>query len=438
LSSNARNVLIGLTTVLIAVMLVATGFLARVVTEPEASLSAAAAATGADAGATPSASDAADFAILGEIAKVLEGDFVDPSRVDPELLLNGAILGLFNTLNDPHSTYIDPDTYALSHNDFEGAFEGIGATVSQQDNYVVIVRTIEDTPAERAGILAGDVILAVDGESAENWSVQQAVIRIRGPRGTTVELKVRHTDGSEETFSIERDDIPVASVDALPPGGVLLDHDGNTVDEFAYIRIRQFSRNTPTELLALIQEAEAQGKLGLIIDVRSNPGGLLNETVQIADMFLDRGVIYSQVDRAGNKRTAEASPGTLTDLPVIILQDEFSASGSELFAAALQENGRAQVVGTQSFGKGTVNHAVELSNGGAVYVSIARWLTPAGHQIEGRGVTPDVEIALTLADIEAGRDVAMFRAINLLRGEPIPVSTATPTVTPAATATTAP
>lgn len=433
MSSNARNVLIGLTTVLIAVMLVATGFLARVVTEPEARLSAAATATATGTGTAAATSDTADFAVLGEIATVLENDFVDPSRVDPELLLNGAILGLFNTLDDPHSTYIDPQTYALSHNDFEGAFEGIGATVSQQDNYVVIVRTIEDTPAERAGILAGDIILAVDGESAENWSVQQAVIRIRGPRGTTVEIKVRHTDGTEETFSIERDDIPVASVDALPPGGVLLDQDGNPVDEYAYIRIRQFSRNTPTELLALIEAAKTQGKLGLIIDVRSNPGGLLNETVQIADMFLDSGVIYSQVDRAGNKRTAEASPGSLTNLPVVILQDEFSASGSELFAAALQENGRARVVGMRSFGKGTVNHAVELSNGGAVYVSIARWLTPAGHQIEGRGVTPDVEIALTLDDIEAGRDVAMFRAINLLRGEPIPVASPTPAATATAT-----
>jgi carboxyl-terminal processing protease len=299
----------------------------------------------------------------------------------------------------------------------------------------VIIGTIDDTPAERAGVLAGDVILAVDGESAENWSVQQAVIRIRGPRGTMVELTVRHSDGTEETLSIERDDIPVASVDSTPPGGALRDEAGELADEFAYIRIRQFSRNTPAEILALIEAAEADGKSGLIIDVRSNPGGLLNETVQIADLFLDEGIIYSQEDRDGAVRTASASPGVVTDLPVIILQDEFSASGSELFAAALQENGRAQVVGARSFGKGTVNHAVELSNGGAVYVSIARWLTPAGHQIEGLGVTPDVAITLTLDDIEAGRDVAVFRAINLLRGEPIPDPAETVTESEPATAT---
>jgi carboxyl-terminal processing protease len=378
---------------------------------------------------------AGGFEILAEIAAILEDDFVDPALVDPELLLDGAIFGLFESLNDPHSTYIDPETYALSRDDFESAFQGIGATVSQQDNYVVIIGTIEDTPAERAGILPGDVILAVDGESAENWSVQQAVIRIRGPRGTMVELTVRHSDGTEETLSIERDDIPVASVDSTPPGGALRDEAGELADEFAYIRIRQFSRNTPAEILALIEAAEADGKSGLIIDVRSNPGGLLNETVQIADLFLDEGIIYSQEDRDGAVRTASASPGVVTDLPVIILQDEFSASGSELFAAALQENGRAQVVGARSFGKGTVNHAVELSNGGAVYVSIARWLTPAGHQIEGLGVTPDVAITLTLDDIEAGRDVAVFRAINLLRGEPIPDPAETVTESEPATAT---
>jgi carboxyl-terminal processing protease len=134
-------------------------------------------------------------------------------------------------------------------------------------------------------------------------------------------------------------------------------------------------------------------------------------------MFLDGGLILTQVNRAGREDTIEARPGTLTDLPLVIVQDEFSASGAELLAAALQENGRAKVVGTRSFGKGTVNHARELSNGGAVYVSIARWLTPARNQIEGLGVTPDVEIVITPEDIEERRDVALFRAIDLLRGE---------------------
>ena len=153
----------------------------------------------------------------------------------------------------------------------------------------------------------------------------------------------------------------------------------------------------------------------MIIDVRGNPGGLLVETALTADMFLDGGTILVQVDRDGSESIFNARPGMVTELPVAIVQDEFSASGSELLAAALQENGRGIVVGSNSFGKGTVNHARDLSNGGAVYVSIARWLTPDRNLIEGRGVIPDIEIMLTIEDIEAQRDIAIYRAIDALR-----------------------
>jgi len=419
-NSAARSALIGLSAALIAVLLVASGFLIRIVTEPEAAAGTAPASAELRDAGTSQSTGAFDGDLLAEIVRVLVAEYVDANRADPELLRDGAIRGLFDALSDPHSTYIDPETYALSRHDFDGAFQGIGATVSRQDNYVVIVQTIPDTPAERAGLQAGDVILAVDGEDAEGWTVERAVLTIRGPRGTTVELTVRRSDGTEETLEIERDEIPVTSVDTLPTGGVLRDQDGEIVEDIAYIRIRQFSRTTPEELRTALLEAEASGAIGIILDVRSNPGGLLQETVQIADMFLDDGVVVRQIDRSGGERVATARAGTLTDRPLVIVQDEFSASGSELLAAALQEHGRATVVGTRSFGKGTVNHAVELSNGGAVYVSIARWLTPDGNQIEGRGVVPDVPIQLTLADIEGNRDIALFRAINVLRGEPIP------------------
>ena len=433
MSSTARNAVIGLAAALIAVLLVATGFLARVVTEPAATAATVEAGDGLIEETTRQSDGNFDGDLLAEIARVLEQDFVDESRVDPELLREGAIQGMFDALNDPHSAYIDPDTYALSRDDFEGAFQGIGATVSKQENYVVIVQPIPDTPAARAGLQSGDIILAVNGQDAENWSVEQAVLEIRGPQGTTVDITIRRSDGSEETLTIVRDEIPVYSVTTTPPTGRLLDEAGEEVDEFAYIRILQFSRNTPQELRDAITAAEAAGAQGLIIDVRSNPGGLLRETIEMADMFLDDGIIMKQVDRAGNESVASARDGQFTQLPVVVLQDEFSASGSELFAAALQEHGRATVIGAPSFGKGTVNHAVELSNGGAVYVSIARWLTPDGNQIEGRGITPDIAITLTLEDIEGQRDIAVFRAINVLRGEPIPEppAEATPTATAA-------
>ena len=438
MSSTARNAVIGLAAALIAVLLVATGFLARVVTEPAATAATVEASDGLIEETTRQSDGDFDGDLLAEIARVLAQDFVDESRVDPELLREGAIQGMFDALNDPHSAYIDPDTYALSRDDFEGAFQGIGATVSKQENYVVIVQPIPDTPAARAGLQSGDIILAVNGQDAENWSVEQAVLEIRGPQGTSVDITIRRSDGSEETLTIVRDEIPVYSVTTTPPTGRLLDEAGEEADEFAYIRILQFSRNTPQELRDAITAAEAAGAQGLIIDVRSNPGGLLRETIEMADMFLDDGIIMKQVDRAGNESVASARDGQFTQLPVVILQDEFSASGSELFAAALQEHGRATVIGAPSFGKGTVNHAVELSNGGAVYVSIARWLTPDGNQIEGRGITPDIAITLTLEDIEGQRDIAVFRAINVLRGEPIPEPTAEATSEATATATAAP
>ena len=426
-SNAARNALVAVLSALIGVLLIAAGFLAAVIVFDDAEEVAAPAAVAeatatpvADPTETPAAAAVEDggtihSGIFEEIIDILEEDFVDPDRIDRQYLFEGAIGGIFTALNDPHSTYIDPRTFAVSRGDFRGAFQGIGATIAQQDNYVVIVRPLPGTPAERAGIQPGDVILEVDGESAEGWSVEKAVLRIRGRTGTTVELLVRHSDGSEELIPITRDEILVASVGTAPPGGVLKDSDDNEVTDLAYIRISTFTARTPTELR---QAIEAAGDVkGLVLDVRSNPGGLLVETAQVADMFLDGGTILVQVDRDGNEQIFDAQPGAFTDLPVAILQDEFSASGSELLAAALQENGRAIVVGANSFGKGTVSHARDLSNGGAVYVSIARWLTPDRNLIEGRGVIPDIEVELTIEDIEERRDVALFRAIDALRAQ---------------------
>lgn len=406
--NGVRNALLAVVSVLIATMLFAVGFLTRVAVEPD---DPAAQGTSNQ----PTNASGVDPELLQDIITILKDDFVDPSRVDPELLYEGAIQGIFTQLNDPHSTYIDPNTYALSRDDFSGAFQGIGATVAKEGDYVVIVRPLPNTPAEKAGIKGGEEVLAVDGESAEGWTVDQAVLKIRGPRGTEVELLLRYPDGREETITLTREDVMVASVDTLPPGGVLRDGSGAEAPDIGYIRINSFTSRTPQELTTEIEAALGRGVAGLIIDVRGNPGGLLNETVEIADMFLDDGIVLTQVDRDGRRTQFEASAGTITDIPIVIVQDEFSASGSEVLAAALQDNDRGTVIGSQSFGKGTVNHVRELSNGGAVYVSIARWLTPNGEQIEGAGVTPDVPVTLTPEDIDEGRDVAVYRAIESLR-----------------------
>ena len=307
-SNTARNALVGVLAVVIAVLLVAVGYLGRVVLDDDEPGAAQAETATTDAEAAADRLSEIDFALIEEIIGILEEDFVEPDRVDRELLYEGAINGLFQALGDPHSVYIDPQTYAVSRDDFSGAFQGIGATVSSQDNFVVIVRPLPDTPAERAGLQAGDVVLAVDGEDAEGWSVQKAVLRIRGRRGTAVELTVRHQDGEVERLSIVRDDILVSSVDTAPPGGVLRDANGDEVSDIGYIRIRNFTSRTPEELGELIEELDGNVR-GIILDVRGNPGGLLVETALTADMFLDGGTILVQVDRQGASPCSTRAPG---------------------------------------------------------------------------------------------------------------------------------
>ena len=430
-SNLVRNVLFGVVGVLIVGLLVTSGFLVRVLTEGDR----ASTTTQANSAAvTPGKDDPSDYSLLAEIAKILGEDYVDADAVTPELLRDAAIKGLFGAV-DSHSVYIDPQSYALSRDDFEGAFEGIGATVAKEGDFVIIAAPIPNTPAEKAGIRAGDQVLEVNGESAEGWSVQLAVSKIRGPIGSKVTLKIKHREGQIETYTISRDKIAVESVSRVPLfGGVLRDTAGDEVKDIAYLRIRSFTRTTPQELEKALKDVTSAGAKGIILDVRSNPGGLLQETIQVADMFLDGGQIFYQQDRSGRETGATARSGTVTNAPVVILQDEFSASGAELLAGALQENGRAKVIGTRSFGKGTVNHSRDLSNGGAVYVSIGRWLTPKHNQIEGKGITPDYEVQMTLEEIEARKDIPAQRAIDMLRGKTLPPPS-TPTPTPTATAT---
>ncbi len=270
------------------------------------------------------------------------------------------------------------------------------------------------------------------GRLTDGWSDAEAVKRIRGKAGTSVTLKVKHTDGAIETITITRGDIPITSVYTEPnlevipgeSGARLVDRDGNETTDIAYIAISQFHENTVNELRQAAKGLEGKGYKGLILDLRSNPGGLLSSVVAVADEFLTKGTIITEVDADGKRKswTAKAG-GTLTEFPIVVLQDEASASASEVLAAALRDNGRAKIVGTRSFGKGTVNQMVEIRNCsdpagcGAVYVAVGRWLTPNNDQIEGLGVTPDVEVKMTRDDYVDKGDVQVFQAIDTLRGK---------------------
>jgi carboxyl-terminal processing protease len=376
--------------------------------------------------------DSLGTSILDEIYHLLDDQYVDPALISEDNFRQAAIDGILTLLNDPHTDYLTQDEIAAGAFDLSSSYEGIGASVSDRTGQVTIVAPFRDSPAEAAGIQAGDIIIAVDGESTDGWSDQQAVQVIRGPRGTAVELTVIHPDGSEEVISITRGDIDIASVFTEPllemipgeSGADLVDADGNIVDDILYVYISQFHDQTPDEVREALAPLEDGDYKGLIIDVRLNPGGLLSTTVEVADEFLDSGTILIEEDREKRQRPWVASQGGAgTDIPIVILQDSSSASGAEVLAAALRDNGRATIVGTRSFGKGTVNQLQELESCGdpegcgALYISVGRWLTPFGDRIEGLGVPPDVEIEMTADDYIENGDIQMFRAIEILRGE---------------------
>ena len=369
---------------------------------------------GDQAEAVDSGGRASRFAILDEIIEVLDKDFVDPAKFEALDAREAAINGIIDALEDEHTVFIDAERYRLASEDIGGSFEGIGATVNQVDGAIVIVRPFRNSPAMQAGIRPGDVILEVDGESTEGWSLEQAVAVIRGPKGTDVELLVRHADGEEELIVVTRDRIVVPSVESLP----ITDRSGNPVADIGYILITQFTEDTRGELLELLDGARNAGLTQLIIDVRGNPGGLLNATVETTGEFIDEGIILRQIDRNGDEEIfRDRAGGAGVDLELVVLINEHSASGSEVMAAALRDHGRAVLIGTTTTGKGTVNVPRRLSDGSVLYVSIARYLTPDNAPVEGVGVVPDIEIAIPDTGFEAGQDIQLFVAIDYLRGE---------------------
>lgn len=371
-------------------------------------------------------------AVIDEIVNILKTQYVDRNTLDPEALKDAAIHGIIQSLNDRETNYISPTDLKSGALQLQSTYEGIGASVTDRNGSIQIVAPFRDSPAEKAGIKAGDIILAVDGEPTDGWTDTHAVEVIRGPRGTAVELKIQHADQSVETLKITRGDIDIESVftepnlEAIPgeSGKDLVDRTGAKVTDIGYVSISQFHDKTVDELVAKMKDAESKGWKGLIVDLRSNPGGGLQATIEVADEFLDQGTIITEVDANGKESSTSATRGgILTDLPLVVLQDGGSASGAEVLAAALRDNGRATIIGTQSFGKGTVNRLVPLQNCGepqcgAVYLSIGRWETPKGEIIEGVGITPDIELPMTSDQYIEQGDIQLFKAIDVLRGSP--------------------
>ncbi len=331
-----------------------------------------------------------DLSIIWETWSFLLGDYVDTSALlDPEAFSEEAVRGMLTVLGDRQTAYVSPEVVTGSFSDiFRGNFEGIGAHVNlNRAGRLIIVSPIEGGPAEAAGIRPGDIILEVDGEVIEGLSLLEAVARIRGPKGTMVQLLVKHLGALDPVLiPVERNVIPLVSV-------VLRSQPG---DKFAHIRLTQFFPNSPDTLKEMLQQVIDDGAEGLILDIRDNDGGTLNAVVEIASMFLDSEeqdlVLYVQKGDGSRTNWKIRDVGIAKSMPMVILVNERSASSSEVLAGALQDYKRATVIGTTTFGKGSVNIMRPLSNGGGLYITIAHWYTPFGRIIQGEGLTPDIEV----------------------------------------------
>ncbi len=335
---------------------------------------------------------------IAEAWDVIVNDYVGKDKIDTNSLSQAAIKGMLEALDDPYSAYLDAETYQLSLSDLEGKFEGIGAYVAVQDEQIIIIAPIADSPAAKAGIKAGDIILEIDDRSASEMSLAEAVLYIRGPKGIPVRLLILHQGETEpEEIEIVRAEIEVSSVYFEMKGDI------------AYINITYFSERTDEELSPVLQSISEEAATGIILDLRRNPGGLLQAVVDVASRFLKEGVVVDVVDNQGRHTTSTVKPkGATTDLPLVVLVDSYSASGSEVLAGALQDYARATIAGTRTYGKGSVNILHQLKDGSGLYITTARWLTPNGRPIEGEGLDPEYELELE------GED-AIGWAINYLK-----------------------
>lgn len=327
-----------------------------------------------------------ELEVVWEAWELLRQDYVDRSKLDPEAFSEFAIRGMLRVLEDAQTAYVSPEVLTGSFGDtFRGAFEGIGAYVQMTlRGELIISHPIEGSPAEAAGIKAGDIVLEADGESLEGLSVLEAVAKIRGPRGTTVKLLVKHLGAIDPVLiAVTRGTITLPSV-------LLRSEPGDT---FAHIRITQFYPNTLDPLKEALQESIDGGAAGLILDLRGNPGGTLDAVVDVASLFIDKGMVL-YVEKGDGTRTdwATRPDKYLTDIPMVLLVNAGSGSSSEVLAGALQDHNRAVVIGETTFGKGSVNILRKLSNNAGLYITIAYWYTPDGRLIQGKGIKPDIEI----------------------------------------------
>jgi carboxyl-terminal processing protease len=365
----------------------------------------------------------------------LNSMYYDKTKIDAGKMVTGAISGMVASLGDPYTSFFPPKQNTDFKTQLAGEFSGIGAELSLNDqNQIIVMAPLDGSPAEKAGVKSGDLIVKVDGKMTSGWTLAQAVEVIRGHKGTKVTITVLHPKEKEaHDLTIVRDTIQVKSVtswvkqfDCSKGTCVQSSNCSPTAGgciTVAYIRISQFGDKTNSEWLAAVNKIMPQIKAaknfkGIILDVRNNPGGYLNDAVYIASEFIKSGPIVKQQDGNGKIESMDVNrTGVLLTEPLLVLINKGSASASEIVSGALQDYGRAKLVGEQSFGKGTIQQAVDLDGGGSVHISIGKWLTPKERWVHEKGLTPDIAVvfdASASAKMTDKMDNQIFRAIKEL------------------------
>ena len=343
-----------------------------------------------------------------EAWEILQDDYVD-QPLDSETLMRGAIRGLVDSLEDPHTSYMDPDQFLQANLPLNGEYEGIGAWVDSEAEFLTIISTMPGSPAEAAGLQAGDEVIGVNGDDVIGLDPSLVIRQVLGPAGTPVILTIRREE-VPDPFDVE---IIRAKIDLPSVESEILD------DNIAYVRLFSFGADTASDLNRALRDLLRDDPKGLILDLRGNGGGFLNSSVDVASEFLSEGVVLIERFGDGEEIIYQVrSGGRATDIELVVLVNGGTGSASEIVAGAIQDHGRGLLVGETTFGKGVVNKWVELADSaGAIRVTIARWYTPDDRLIHGIGLSPDVEVVIPESGLEEGEDPQLDEAIRLLLGE---------------------
>lgn len=360
-----------------------------------------------------------DFSSFWQAWSVAEDKFVGIDKIKRQNMVYGAISGLLKSLDDPYTVFFPPEENKEFQSSIKGSFEGVGMEIGMRKNILTVIAPLKGTPAERAGILAGDKIIRIGATSTQDYSVEDAVRQIRGPQGTKIKLTIlRNGEDEPRIFEVVRDviSIPIINTDKSKLAGAG-DKKINIPNDIFILQLNSFSENSPDKFRDALREMALGGQQKMILDLRNNPGGYLEAAVQIASWFLPEGQVVVQEDYgSGNKRMHRSyGQNIFNNLPMIILVNQGSASASEILAGALQDYGIAKLVGEKTFGKGSVQEVLPLTDNTSIKITVAKWLTPKDRIIAEIGLNPDYEVKTTLKDTEDGRDMVLEKAIELLK-----------------------